>query len=709
MEKALLIAEKPSLMKAIMSVYNKNKKIIPYDICFLSFAGHIMSLKQPQEYNSNWEKWNRNDLPIIPKKFTYKVVNQSLFDKIDKNIKDNKYKVIINACDSGREGQLIFWSFIDFIRPNIHKEDTKILRLWSNDVTEKGILKALTSLIDEKKDSRLIALTMSSKLRTAADWLIGINLSRAIGMKSNIKNVGRVKTPITKIIVDRELEILNFKKKIYYTIEILYNNKSFKAKMYNSETKSQEKFANKDEALKIIKSIGKTHIVKEIIKNKICKVSPSCHSLSMLQIEANKTYGYTMTKTLEIAQSLYEKGILSYPRTDTGFLTDEVAKELPKALNSLKVFSNLEPYIINIEKNISSQIKKIISDKKYVDSSKVTDHYGIIPTGNKIVLSNLNADEISILTIVAKRLVSIFMNPIVQENTLLKICNSDPSPNILNREYLFVASGKVTVDKGYSVLYKKIKEDELPNLKKGDICSVSSLYENEEETKPPNRFTDATLNEILENIQNIVNEKQYKDTLKAAKGIGTPATRGSIIDDLVKCNLIQRKGKKFFASDIAIELINKIGDFMIASPILTAEIEQHLYDIEKLKNKDIMNTYKFIVDFVNSSIKEIDKIKPSHNFTNPTSKYFHIIGKCPICGGNVLESEKAVFCENKTEKDCFLIAKTIKGVKITKEDITKLLNKKTIEKSITNTNKQAEDCLISLDYETKKLLFDFKR
>ena len=664
-KRALLIAEKPSLMRDVKAVYDKYGHAD--NIEFASFVGHVVSLEEPDAYCKEWASRDVSVLPMIPSKFKCKPIESSkdVFNKLVDRIKKGNYDYLINCCDPAREGNLIFHNFYTLINCKL-----PVMRVWHNDTTENELRRALNNLRDDLNDPFLINLTASAHLRAEFDWLIGMNFSRAFSyvLKTNAP-VGRVMTPVLKIVADREKEITTFKPKDFWEVEGEFKtgNSVYKGIYFNDDGETQ--FFDKKEAEKIIKSLSsKAEVTKLEEKNDI-RYAPNLYSLALLQNEANETFGYTMAKTLEITQALYEKKLLSYPRTDSAFITKGIAKDFMKVLNPIKSIATLKPYVSKIMSN-SSLLSSMVNNTKYVNDKKVSDHYAIIPTGNTPDYSKLSNDEVNIYTLVCKRLLSIFMPPAKFKKTTV-ITTS----NKLN----FKSFGSVVIDLGYLNLYStNSKEVILPALKKGQIVDVNSTNLLTKTTKPPVRYNDSTLNSSLENAGKFVTEAEFKDVLKEAKGIGTPATRGGILEKLVAKKMVERTGsgkiKYFKATDYGLSIIDALGVISITSPKLTAEWEEKLRNIEN-NTYSPNDFYKEMVEYIKNTTNEFKSlsstIKPIGNFANAKS-----VGTCPKCGKKLIEGKKGFGCSGYRDGCTFVIWKNAFGSNFTVSLLKTLLSGK---------------------------------
>ncbi|MDX5853122.1 DNA topoisomerase [Bacillus cereus group sp. BfR-BA-01363] len=651
MARALLIAEKPSLMREIQSAYHTfgHKDTIE----FKSFAGHTMGLISPDKYKKEWEKWDLATLPLVPDKFIYEPTKDKLdmYKDIKKAIKNGNYDYIINGCDPGREGQHIFFSFYDSIGCNL-----PVKRIWHSDLTEKELKRALDNLRDENEPA-LSNMTKASKLRAYFDWLIGMNFTRAFSIVGGKKmNLGRVMTPALKVLVDRELEIKNFVPKNFWEIEADFGK--YKGVYFNEDGDTQ--FWKQEDAQKLIDSLSTDSTVKIVNQEKDVKYAPQLHSLSALQNEANSAYGYTMQETLNITQTLYEKKFVSYPRTDSSHLTKAISNDFAimlRPLQNIPELADKTKAIINDSKILSD----IANNKKYVDDKKVSDHYAIVPTGLSPDFGRLTDKEINIYMLIAKRFLSIFLPPMVTQKT---------SVVTENNGHLFKTSGSVLESIGFMALYNyKAQDNMLPPLKKGEAVSLKKAELITKQTSKPGRYTDRTLNIAMENAGRFIDDDELKEVLKEAKGIGTPATRGGIVEKLVSLNMIERKKKSFFATEYGIGIIQSLNGHDITSPELTAKWEQKLSEIEA-NQFDPNVFYKEMIDYIQKEVEDLKKLKVFVSSSKDS------LGSCPKCGKHVIEGKKYYLCEAYKNGCDFLFGKTFLEAKITKAEIKKILSGK---------------------------------
>jgi len=548
----LVIAEKPSVANSIATVIgatNKNNGYYEGNGYIVSHCvGHLIGLANPDKYDEKYKKWNLADLPIIPKEYKYEInkATKKQFDILKSLLNNKSVNTVINACDAGREGESIFR--LVYGMAGCKKQ---IKRLWISSMEDSAIKDGFRNLKDGREYENLFK---AAEARAKADWLIGMNISRYYTLKKgkygeSAYSVGRVQTPTLAMIVYRDNKIVNFQKEKYYKVEIILN--SFKMQ--------SDKIDSIEEANKILDKIGSVITIEEIEKKEKLIKPPLPYDLNTLQREANHIYGYSAARTLELAQSLYEKKLITYPRTDSRYLTEDM--------------------LVNIVNNI---IGKYDFDTKRIgvifNSKKVTDHHAIIPTISSMYAGkeNLDDDELSIYELCLNKLYASFSYPLIEEITKIKATVSDT---------VFTAKGKVIKDEGFTkfVITKRIKDEKeenaeeqnLPNVKEGDEFSVLEKSIKEEWTKPPQHFNEDTLLKAMEIAGSDFLQKGIEIE---RKGIGTPATRAGIIENLISKDYIRRDKKNLLATDKGKELIEIVSE-EFKSPKTTADWEMVLNNI----------------------------------------------------------------------------------------------------------------------------------
>ncbi|WP_346878359.1 DNA topoisomerase III [Clostridium sp. UBA7791] len=622
MGKILVLAEKPSVGRDLAKVLKCNQSKGAYiegSKYVVTWAlGHLVGLQDPEDYDAKYKKWSMETLPMIPKhmKLTVLKKTQKQFYEVKKQMLRNDIDEIVIATDAGREGELV-------ARWTIEKAGVKkpLKRLWISSQTDKAILDGFKNLKPGKDYNNLYKAAVC---RAEADWLVGLNVTRALTCKYNAQlSAGRVQSPTLAMIVQREEDIKNFIPKDYYTITAKAKEFSLQwVDKNNYQSTFNEEVANKT----LVKVRGQEASIIDITESLKKKPSPALYDLTELQRDANKIWGYSAKQTLSIMQRLYENHkILTYPRTDSRYITTDIVATLPERLRAISIGA-YRAAATNILKG------KITPSKSFVDNSRVSDHHAIIPTEESPNMSNLSSEERNIYDLVVKRFLSVMMPPFeyLQTNIVTEIAGEK-----------FVAKGKVIKSKGWKVLYDRedmeepseedgLKDQVLPKLNIGDKLKINSVDINKGKTKPPARFNEGTLLSAMENPHKYINvSKDAAKTLNATGGLGTVATRADIIEKLFNSFSIEKRGKEIVPTSKGKQLIELVPSDL-KSPLLTAKWESQLEDISKGK-EDAMD---FIVEMRRYSRALVEDVKVNGN------KFVHenVTGaKCPKCGKYMLE------------------------------------------------------------------------
>ncbi|MGG7144590.1 DNA topoisomerase III [Clostridium nigeriense] len=622
MGKILVLAEKPSvgrdIAKVLKSNVNKGAYIEGNKYVITWALGHLVGLQDPESYDEKYKTWSMETLPMLPNNMKLTVLKKTSkqFYEVKKLLNRNDIEEIVIATDAGREGELVARWIIEKV--GVKKP---IKRLWISSQTDKAILEGFKNL---KQGSEYENLYKAAVCRAEADWIVGLNATRALTCKYNAQlSAGRVQSPTLAMIVDREEEIKNFKPKEYFTVYTKGKDISFQwTNKDNNLRIFSEEFANK-----VVNKIqGHDAKIVSITETPKKKFSPALYDLTELQRDANKIWGYSAKQTLSIMQRLYENHkILTYPRTDSRYISTDIVATIPERLRAIS---------IGEYRLATSDIlkKKINANKSFVDNSKVSDHHAIIPTEQKPHLSNLSSEERHIYDLVVKRFLSVLMPTFeyVQTNIRAEINGED-----------FIAKGKVIKSKGWKSLYDKdyseedidddeLKEQVIPKLSQGDLIKVNKIDLIKGETKPPARFNEGTLLSAMENPQKYVNvNKEAAKTLNETGGLGTVATRADIIEKLFNSFVIEKRGKEILPTSKGKQLIDLVPN-ELKSPLLTAKWEKRLDEISKGKQ----NPNTFIKEMKNYAIALVEAVKEDNSkfiHDNKTGK------KCPNCGKYLLE------------------------------------------------------------------------
>ena len=564
MEHILVIAEKPSVAISIAKVIGATKKKDGYyegNGYKVSWCvGHLIQMANPDAYDEKYAKWNISDLPIIPKQYKFEVAKatKKQFNILKKLMNDKEIDTVINACDAGREGESIFRLVY-----NEAKCKKKMQRLWISSMEDSAIKEGFSNLKNGEDYDKLFE---SAQARAIADWLVGMNISRLYSClyKQNY-SVGRVQTPTLYMIVKRDEEISNFKKEKYYTVEL----------SMNGFTLSTDKIGDEITAEQLINLIGDNIEITDVIqKEKITKPDLP-FDLTTLQRECNKYFGYSAKQTLDYAQNLYEKKLITYPRTDSRCLTEDM---IVSTVNNILGKNDFD----------TERIKTVFNSKN------VTDHHAIIPTVSSLSedLSSIPDSEAKVYRLISNKLHASVGYPLV-ENTTKIVAEFDG--------FEFTSSGRVIRDEGFSKYLKEYKSKnnefiELPDVSIGDVLSIENKEIKEKFTQPPKHFTEDTL---LKSMEIAGNEALEKGVEVERKGLGTPATRAGIIENLIYKGFVERDKKNLIATHKGISLVTIVSD-TFKSAETTAKWEMELADIAKGKSSK-----EEFLEAIENEIKEV--------------------------------------------------------------------------------------------------------
>jgi len=569
--KTLIIAEKPSVGRDIAKVLKCKSKGDGYlysDEYIISWAvGHLVALADPQDYDPSLKKWSLGSLPIIPASFQLKPIQSSKkqLDVLKKLMASKEVDSLICATDSGREGELIFRYIYDYAKCR-----KPFRRLWISSMTDKAITEGFDKL---KPGSEYDNLYRSAKCRSEADWLVGINASRAYTLRHNVLySIGRVQTPTLAIIVARQKEIDAFVPKDYW--EIFVDFDIYKA-IWVDKDKKESKIFEKEKAQAIIDKIkGKNGRVDSIEKEDKKQLPWLLYDLTELQRDCNRKFGYTAKKTLSIAQDLYEKRkLITYPRTDSRYLTDDMKPKIRAVLQRLD-FGEYKDYAQRL-----LDMEELPFSKRIFDNGKVSDHHAIIPTESKVNINTLSQDELNVYGLIARRFISVFYPPYLYSVTRIITIIEDEN---------FLTKGTTVNQLGFMELYKNDKDKEegeedavLPELETGQEYPLSKSQLKQKKTQPPKTYTEATLLSAMENAGRFVEDETLKEQMKDS-GLGTPATRAAIIERLLQVGYLERKGRTLIPTEKGIRLISIVPE-QVKSPETTGKWEKGLSSIAKGK------------------------------------------------------------------------------------------------------------------------------
>lgn len=734
MGKALILAEKPDAAKKMAAAfkYKSHDGYFEIEKCdtfkegaYVIFAiGHLCELMFPESYDKKWKIWNLNTLPIIPDPFKYQVSKgkEKAFNNIKKLANQSDVTELILACDAGREGELIGITIFKMIGVYGKKP---LKRLWVSSMTPDAFRNGFANLRDGEET---VPYYYESYARSVSDFLVGINLSRAItlhlrnaGIQSDKPfSIGRVQTPVLKIIVDRDREIEKFVSKPFWTIQATFNmdGKRYEGKWYRREKEERiTNFEVKAQAEELVNRLGNQPAkIIDVIKERKSVQPPKLHSLSTLQTLAGQKFKYSPTQTLEIAQKLYTTGYISYPRTDSNAITKEEAKQFSLIFGKLKgieAYSSLLPAPIQSE-NLSS---------RFINPKAVSDHYAIIPTEQVPNLSKLSKDELNIYDIIVRSVIAAHYENAEFDHTSIE--------TVIQNE-TFSTKGKVLIVEGWrKVMYpngasdsteeKDNDEDDglLPPVSKGEEGIAERVEMKEGKTSPKPRLSAANLINVMKYPEKFmetggVTEDDLEGEIKSM-AIGTEATRAGIIDTLVARGFIEIKKSKVFATDKGKLLIDALGNStVLTSPVMTAKWESVLEQIAKNK----VDYNHFIEQSKNLVIKSLDtfsEIAKTWDFKgNPAAqgKTREVLGNCPLCNKEVVDTGKFYACSGYFEnKQClFILGHLVAGKKISAAQVKKIIkNGETDElDGFVSAKKVKFKAKLAVNKELGKIEFKFK-
>ncbi len=639
--KSLVIAEKPSVGRDIARVLRCNKNIngaLEGDKYIVTWGlGHLVTLADPEEYDDKYKEWKMEHLPMLPHKFELVVIKQTgkQYQTVKTQIHRNDVSEIIIATDAGREGELV-------ARWILEKANNKkpVKRLWISSVTDKAIREGFLKLKDGKDYENLYQAAVA---RAEADWIVGMNATRALTCKYNASlSCGRVQTPTLAMIAKREEDIKKFVPVPYFGLIGRVNGLTLTwrdVKTKNTTTNDKKQIEELKEKL-----TGREGIVTEVSTVLKKSYSPGLYDLTELQREANVRYDFSAKETLNIMQRLYENHkVLTYPRTDSRYLTTDIVGTLKERLEAIST----GPY-----KKLAAVLtrKPIAANASFVDDQKVSDHHAIIPTEQYVNLENMSSDERKIYDMVVRRFLAVLYPPCEYEEATIKVEAGGEE---------FIAKGKIIKSAGYKEIYENISDEaslkeengntqenqKLPKIAKNDILKPIVFTITEGKTKPPAYFTEATLLSAMENPIHFLEQKDKElvKTLGETGGLGTVATRADIIEKLFNSFLMEKRGKDIFITSKGKQLLNLVPEDL-KKPELTASLEMKLARVAKgsLKKQDLM---KEMTDYTKEIVEEIKTGEGNFKHDNLTNK------KCPVCGKNMLavngKNSKMLVCQDR--------------------------------------------------------------
>lgn len=625
MSKFLVIAEKPSVAQSYaknLSAYKREDGYLEGESCIVSWClGHLAEYAQPEEYDSKYEKWQFDDLPILPEAWKLKVSKdkKKQFDVLKGLMNRSDVEYLVNGCDAGREGELIFQRVYDLAGCR-----KPVKRLWISSMEDAAIQKGFQTMKSEEEYKNLC---MAAVCRAQADWLIGMNGTRAYTTRYFKRLVvGRVQTPTLAILAERQERIEHFQKEAFYKVALTDGKL----------TVVSENIAN-EEAADLLAALcnGSTAVVTQMKKERKKSFPPKLYDLTSLQREANRYFGYTAKRTLDMLQELYEEKLITYPRTDSQFVTEDMKDSVEELVGKMPVLLPFVDY-----GQLGHDIKRVINN------AKVSDHHAILPTKEAVEkgIADLPADKKNLMMLICQQLVQATGEEYLYEQTDITVkC----------QEHDFKARGKIPVQMGFKEVEKAFKQlcvKAEPVEGKEKETSIPAGYEEgmrlfpvkaektTHYTSPPKPFNEDTLLAAMETAGN----KEF-DSETEKKGLGTPATRASIIEKLVSSGYAQRKGKQILPSTEGKELVKVMPEYL-KSAVMTAEWENQLLMMEKGQITDTQFMGE-ITSLVRKILEVCREIPEEERRRFQTAR--EVIGKCPVCGCDVFEGKQNFYCSNR--------------------------------------------------------------
>ncbi|HEY6585409.1 MAG TPA: DNA topoisomerase 3 [Gaiellaceae bacterium] len=673
MAKTLIIAEKPSVARDIVAAlpesFDEHKNFYESDDYVVTFAvGHLLELSDPEEYDPAWKSWKLDNLPMIPSEFQVKPRDKksaTQLNLIHKLLKRKDVDRIVNACDAGREGELIFTHIYD-----TSGVDKPVERLWINSMTKQAIRDGFDQL---RPAEQLEPLRDAARSRSEADWLVGMNATRAAttrrGWGAGVVSLGRVQTPTLAMMVKREREIQAFVPEPYWLVHATFDPR-YLGLWFDGDENRVKDGTRADEIVEKVK--GKTGRVESVERKEQSERAPLLYDLTSLQRDANRRYGFSARRTLSAAQSLYEgKKAITYPRTNSRYLSGDLVPQLkPTAQTLVPIgeYSKAARYVLGLEQ---LPLGRVVND------ARVDDHHAIIPTDVAHDLSNFSPDERRIFDLVAKRFLAVFHPPARYARTTV-VTEVEGER--------FRTRGKVTLEAGWRGVYgleadAEAKQDEdgegegeLPALQQGQEVRCVEAESEARETKPPPRYTEATLLSAMETAGKLVDDEELREAMKE-RGLGTPATRAEIIETLIRREYVERAGKDLQPTPKGLSVVTMLEEHPITSAELTGDWEKQLSDIEH-GNGDRSAFMDGIAGFAQETVDQIRGL-PDEKIKVERVE----LGLCPKCGAEtgeiIKENSRAYGCtswKSREEPGCgFVIWKRVAGRTLTPEIARQLL------------------------------------
>jgi DNA topoisomerase-3 len=662
MGKTLVIAEKPSVGRDVSHVltgpFTKGEGFLEGPDHLITWAvGHLVQLAEPDEYDDKFKKWRMADLPIVPERFKLVIRDErskKQMNVVKRLLSRDDVTSVVNACDAGREGELIFAYLYE--KAGARKP---VKRLWLNSMTKEAIKQAFGTL---REASELASLEAAARSRSEADWIVGMNATRAATIRlrsafDGAVSLGRVQTPTLAILARREEEIRAFVPEPYWVVDATFDpvaepsGRSYEGR-YHAGANPRLKSAEEAEAV-VAACQGQTGEITKLEKSERKERAPLLYDLTQLQRDANGRYGFTARRTLAAAQRLYEEHTaLTYPRTNSRYLPSDMTgeiKPIARLVGERSEYSEGARYMLGLD---------VLPLGRVINNEKVTDHHAIIPTrAEHHPVDKMSEDDKRVYDLVVRRFLAVFHPDAVFENTRVETTVA---------EHVFRTRGKRILVPGWRGVYgetadvdERTDEDEgreqrLPELEHGERPAVREVASQAKETKPPRRHTERSLLDMMETAGKLVDDEELREAMKES-GIGTPATRAAIIERLIQVGYVEREGRALVVTEKGLNVIRLLGEHALTSPGLTGEWEHRLARIET--GEDSREAFMGdIVKFTESTVGELDvKLK---GVRIPRAN----LGPCPVCGHDIVENRKGYSCWSREDPGCgFVIWKSKAG------------------------------------------------
>jgi DNA topoisomerase III len=710
MSKTLLVAEKPSvgqdLARVLPGPFKKQEGFLEGPDHVITWAvGHLVQLAEPEAYDAKYKSWRMADLPIVPDRFKLEVRDErsrKQMSVVTKQLGREDVEEVVNACDAGREGELIFAYLFEKA-----KGKKPVKRLWLNSMTTAAMKSALASLRPAQEFERL---EQAARSRSEADWIVGMNSTRAatIRLRSSFDgavSLGRVQTPTLAIVARREEEIKAFKPEPYWLVDATFAAGpiegeaaagervyigNFQAPAGSPGNTKGPRIGTEQEALAIVAACeGRPGTITKLEKKEQREKAPMLYDLTTLQREANNRYGFSAKRTLGAAQRLYEEHkALTYPRTNSRYLTTDMVEEIKpiaELVGAHKEYSKGAEYVVGLD---------VLPLGRVVNDEKVTDHHAIIPTRSEHNLEKMGSDDRRIYDMAVRRFLAVFHPEAVFENTRVETTVAVAEGGEGPAGHLFRTRGKLLIVPGWRGVYDEISADakaaeaeargdedeetdqQLPRLFADEQVQTREIRSARKETKPPRRYSDASLLGAMETAGKLVDDDELREAMKDS-GIGTPATRAAIIERLITVSYIERDGRALVATEKGLNVIRLLNEHALTSPGLTGSWEQRLGKIERGEDsrKQFMSD---IAGFAQETVKELDETLKDVRI--PRAK----LGPCPVCGHEIVENRKGYSCWARDDPGCgFVIWKAKAGKTLPIAIARELIKKGYTEQAVT--------------------------